>query len=201
MTGSAPFVIGLTGSIGMGKTTTAKMFADEGVQVWDADEAVDRLYAKGGAAVAVIAQLYAPAIQDGSVNRDELRRWITKDKTALKRLESAVHPLVATDRAAFLESATSPVVVLDIPLLFETGLNADLDMVVVVTAPADVQRKRVMQRPEMTEATFKMILSKQMPDQEKRKRADIVISTLSLEAAREAVQNLINGLREKLANA
>ncbi len=201
MTGRAPFVIGLTGSIGMGKSTTAKMFADEGIEVWDADETVGRLYAKGGAAVAPVKQLYGPAIQDGSVNREVLRHWITEDKTALKRLESVVHPLVAADRAAFLKSASSPVVVLDIPLLFETGLNTDLDMVVVVSAPADVQRDRVLQRPGMTKKTFDMILSKQIPDKEKRALADVVISTHSLESARKEVQTLINQVREKLADA
>ncbi len=197
----APFVIGLTGSIGMGKTTTAKMFADEGIPVWDADAAVSRLYAKDGAAVAPVAQIHPSAIHMGSVNREELRRWIAKDKTALKRLEAVVHPLVAADRAEFLESTSAPVVVLDIPLLFETGLHADTDMVVVVSAPADVQRERVLMRPGMTTKTFEMILSKQVPDQKKRDLADVVIPTLTLEGARAAVQVLVNQVRENLTNA
>ncbi len=128
MTGSEPFIVGLTGSIGMGKTTTAKMFADEGVPVWDADVAVARLYALGGKAIAEIASLYAPAIENGAVNKKALRAWIAEDPTALEKIETVVHPLVAEDRATFLAQTEARIVVLDIPLLFETGASDAMDM-------------------------------------------------------------------------
>lgn len=193
---SRPFRLGLTGSIGMGKSTTAGFFRDHGLAVWDADAAVHRLYGPGGAAVPAIAALYPPAVHAGAVDRAALRVWIARDDTALGRIEAAVHPLVAEDRAAFLATATTDIVVLDIPLLFETGADACLDATLVVTAPAELQRRRVLARPGMTEVQFQAILAKQMPDREKRARATHVIETLGLAAVREAVSALIAYIRE-----
>lgn len=193
------FRLGLTGSIGMGKSTTAAMFRELGVPVWDADEAVGRLYAKGGAAAPAIARLHPAAVRDGAVDREALKRWIRDESGALAQLEAAVHPLVAEDRARFLETVGEGLVVLDIPLLYETGLESTVDEVVVVSAPADIQRQRVMARPGMTEAQFDTILARQLPDAEKRARADHVIETLTLEGARAAVQALVGDIRGRLA--
>lgn len=190
-----PFLIGLTGSIGMGKSTTAGFFADEGLPVWDADAAVHRLYARGGAAVAGIGGLCPDAVVDGAVDRTALKAWIACDDRALAQIEAVVHPLVAQDRANFIAAATSDIVVLDIPLLFETGAEDQFDLVLVVSAPADVQRARVLERPGMTGAHLDRILSKQMPDAEKRARADQVIETRTLEAARRDVRSLIDKIR------
>jgi dephospho-CoA kinase len=191
-----PFRLGLTGSIGMGKSTTAGFFRDAGVPVWDADAAVHRLYAKGGAAVEPIRALHPQAVRDGAVDRSALRVWIARDETALARIEQVVHPLVVADRAAFIAAATSDIVVLDIPLLFETGAEATLDATLTVTAPAELQRRRVLARPGMTEAHLAAILARQLSDAEKRARATHVIETLGLDAVREAVLALIAYIRE-----
>jgi len=184
-------LLGLTGSIGMGKSTTAQMFRDEGIPVWDADAAVHALYAKGGAAVAPIRAALPEAIVDGAVSRETLKQLIADDLSVMGKLEEIVHPLVARHRGGFLDAHGGPLIVFDIPLLFETSAQDWLTSVLVVTAPADVQRQRVLARPDMTEAQFERILDRQMPDAEKRDRADYVIETLTLDATRTAVRKLI----------
>lgn len=191
------FRLGLTGSIGMGKSATAALFRAEGVPVWDADAAVHRLYAPGGAAVGPLGAICPQAVRDGGIDRDALKRWIASDAGALSRIEAVVHPLVAADRAAFLEQAGADIVVLDIPLLFEKGTEREMDAVLLVTAPPEVQRARVLARPGMTEAQFDAILARQMPDREKRARADHIIETLGEDAARAAVRALIGYIRGK----
>jgi dephospho-CoA kinase len=189
------FVLGLTGSIGMGKSTTARMFAEEGLPIWDADATVHRLYQPGQpAALAVKALLPGAIDMDGSVNRSTLRAMIQADPTVLDRLNAAVHPLVAQDRARFLAGTTAPIVLLDVPLLYEIGLDTVCDAVAVVSAPAEVQRDRVLARG-MTEAEFQLILARQLPDAEKRKRATYIIPTTSLEAARQAVKDVLADIR------
>jgi dephospho-CoA kinase len=192
------FVLGLTGSIGMGKSTTAQMFAEEGLPIWDADATVHRLYQPGQPAALAIGQLFPTAIDtDGSVNRATLRAMIQNDPMVLDRLNAAVHPLVAKDRAGFLAATSAAIVLLDVPLLYEIGLDAACDAVAVVSAPAEVQRERVLARG-MTEGEFKMILSRQLPDAEKRKRATYIIPTTSLDAARQAVKDVLADIRRTL---
>lgn len=190
--------LGLTGSIGMGKSTTAQMFADRGVPVWDADAAVHRIYAVGGAGVAPIARVFPSAITDGAVDRSILKYLIAEDPNVLTKIEEIVHPLVAEDRANFVaEHAAAPFVLLDIPLLFETNADAWLDVTICVSAPADVQASRVLARPGMTQETFDMILAKQMPDAEKRARADYIIPTVDLNETRASVDSLLQALKDK----
>ncbi|WP_342069428.1 dephospho-CoA kinase [Yoonia algicola] len=184
-------LLGLTGSIGMGKSTTAQMFRDEGIPVWDADEAVHALYAEGGAAVGPIGAALPEAIEDDHVSRDQLKEMIADDLSVMGKLEEIVHPLVSEHRAAFLASHDGPLIVLDIPLLFETSAQNWLSSVLVVTAPADVQKERVMARPGMTVGQFQRILERQMPDAEKRACADHIIETLTLDDTRMAVRHLI----------
>ncbi|MDT8857606.1 dephospho-CoA kinase [Paracoccaceae bacterium Fryx2] len=190
------FRLGLTGSIGMGKSTTAEFFAEAGLPVWDADAAVHRLYAPGGSAVSAVGALCPDAVFAGGIDRGILKRWIASDTTALARLEAVVHPLVAADRDTFLAGAAADIVVLDIPLLFERGTEAEMDATLLVTAPPALQRARVMARPGMTEAQFQTILARQMPDAEKRARATHIIETLGIEAAREGVNALIDYIRK-----
>jgi dephospho-CoA kinase len=174
------FVLGLTGSIGMGKTAAAKMLRRMGLPLHDADRAVHRLLAKGGAAVAAVETAFPGVIADGAVDRERLAARVFEDPAALKRLEGILHPAVRRTTRAFLDRqarAGRSLVVLDIPLLFETGGEALCDAVVVVTAPPFVQRDRVMGRRGMTPARFQTILTKQMPDREKRRRADFVVNT------------------------
>jgi dephospho-CoA kinase len=186
-------VLGLTGSVGMGKSTTAGFFVEAGVPVHDADAAVHRLYA--GEAVPLIEAAFPGTTSGGTVDRTLLARRVLGDPTALKRLEAIVHPLVQASELRFLAEAEArgeKVVVLDIPLLFETGGEKRVDAVVVVSAPAEVQRTRVLQRPGMTAEKFEAILSQQMPDAEKRRRADFVVDTSqSFEAARGQVRAVL----------
>lgn len=193
------FRLGLTGSIGMGKSTTARLFAEQGCAVWDADAAVHRIYSSGGAAVAPMAAAFPDAIQDGAVSRDALKKIIAQDADALKRIEAIVHPLVAQDRADFTAQAQADILVFDIPLLFETGGEARVDAVAVVSTDADTQRARVLDRGTMTEDQFNAIRAKQTPDAEKRGRADYVILTDTIEHARAQVQDVIADIRKRMA--
>ena len=195
------FRLGLTGSIGTGKSTTAKLFEKEGCAVWDADAAVHRLYDVGGDAVDPIGAVFPDAIEDGAVSRAALKQIIEKDPGALKKIEQIVHPLVAQDRATFLAKSDADVTVFDIPLLFENGTDAQMDAVVVVSIGAKQQRERVMQRATMTEAQFEHILSKQMPDAEKRARADYVVITDTVEHAAAQVHDILKDIRGKQADA
>ena len=195
------FCLGLTGSIGMGKSTTAQMFADAGCALWDADAAVHRLYAPGGAAVRPVAQVFPAAVKDGAISRDALKQIITADETALKTIEGIVHPLVAADRAAFRASAQADILVFDIPLLFETGGDASMDAVACVSVSDDEQERRVMARGTMTLAQFRQIKAKQMPNREKCARSDFVIVTDTLDHARAQVQDVIRQIRAKTDNA
>lgn len=189
--------LGLTGSIGMGKSTTAGFFRDLGVPVWDADATVHKLYAPDGAGTDAIATLCPEAVGPEGVDRAALRAWIAHNSEALEMLEKAVHPLVAEDREAFIAEARAPLVVLDIPLLFETG--ADVDGVLVVTVPEAVQRSRVLARDGMNAAQLEQILARQMPDSEKRARADFVIETLDMDRTRQAVRDLVTKLESRHA--
>lgn len=193
---SGAFVLGLTGSIGMGKSTTARLFAEAGVPVWDADAAVHRLYAPGGAAVFPVARRFPAALAGGGIDRVRLKSQLAGQPGALAELEAIVHPLVARDRAAFLEDQAGDVVLLDVPLLFETGANALCDATLVVTAPPELQRARVLSRPGMTEESLRLIQSRQMPDTEKRARATHILETLSLDLARVYVAALLAHIRE-----
>jgi len=192
-------VLGLTGSIGMGKSTTAKMFSDFGVPVHDSDEAVHRLYRSKAAPL--VEASFPGTTENGVVDRIKLADRVLGDRAALKRLETIIHPLVRADATAFLKRhhmAGAPLAVVDIPLLFETDGRARVDMVAVVTAPADVQRERVLARPGMTKEKFEAILAKQVPDEEKRRMADFVIDTgRGMDAAREQVAEVIEKLTGK----
>jgi dephospho-CoA kinase len=189
-------ILGLTGSIGMGKSTTARMFAEAGIPVHDSDEAVHRLYS--GIAAPLVEDAFPGTVINGAVDRAELGRRVIGDREAIARLEKIIHPLVRADADGFLKhhrAAGAPIAVLDIPLLFETNGRGRVDKVVVVTAPADVQRERVLARPGMTVEKFEAILAKQVPDAEKRRQADFVIDTSEgLEAARRQVEAVIHSL-------
>lgn len=191
----------LTGSIGMGKSTTAAMFAERGAAVWDADAAVHRLYAPGGAAVGPISALAPEAVAEGAVDRARLRAAILADEALLPKIEAAVHPLVSADRMEFLAAASADgraVAVCDIPLLFETGAADAFDAVIVASAPPDIQRARVLAREGMTEESLRAILTRQTPDAEKRARADYVVETgRGLEQARAQVAGIMAKLEAR----
>jgi dephospho-CoA kinase len=193
-------LIGLTGSIGMGKSTTAAMFREAGVPVYDADAAVHDLYDVGGAAVGPVGKAFPGAVKDGRVDREALRQAVLGDAEALKRLNAIVHPLVGHDRIGFFqqaEAAGADMVVLDIPLLFETGGHANVDAVVVASAPAEMQRERVLARPGMTPDRLDAILAQQLADADKRARAHFVVDTSrGLEPAREQVAEIIATMRD-----
>jgi dephospho-CoA kinase len=196
MSGERPFVLGLTGSLGMGKSVTARMFADAGVPVHDSDAAVHRLYE--GEAVVPIEQAFPGTTADSKVDRTKLAAIVLNDKAALARLESIVHPLVTQSTDRFLAEARKrgdKVVVLDVPLLFETRAERRCDAVVVVSAPPEVQRARALERSGMTEEKFKAILAKQMPDAEKRRRADFVVdSSKGFDVARAQVGDILRAV-------
>ena len=194
-------IIGLTGSIGMGKSTVAKMFEEEGAPSFNSDDAVHVLYARGGAAVAPVGAAFPAALRDGAIDRAALSAAVIDNPDAIQRLETIVHPLVRETQAAFLEKHRhdgKPAVVLDIPLLFESKAVHAFDKIVVVSAPAEVQRARVLARPGMTEEKFHFILSRQVPDAEKRAKADFVIDTAqSLEESRKQVRAVLDALCEQ----
>jgi len=194
-------IIGLTGSIGMGKTTAAGLFRRRGVPVYDADRAVHKLSEKGGRAVPAIAQAFPEAIRDGAVDRTALGALVFKNPKALKQLESILHPLVAKERTAFLRrhrARRAALVVLDIPLLFETGSEGLADYILVVSAPAFLQTARVMARPGMNAEKLRGILSHQMADRDKRRRADLVIPTgTGKRAALRVIDRLLADLRKR----
>lgn len=197
-------VLGLTGSIGMGKTTTANLFRDEGVPVFDADAVVHSLYAPDGRAVPLIRAVFPNAInEDNSVNRSRLGEHMRADPLNLAVLESFIHPWVQEAREDFLETARetdADIIVFDVPLLFEAGGDKRVDKTVVVTAPYEVQKMRVMARPGMTEALFETLLARQMPDAEKRARADVILFTdQGIETTRSDVQDLLKRLRSSYA--
>ncbi|MBO3758275.1 dephospho-CoA kinase [Ciceribacter sp. L1K22] len=189
--------LGLTGSIGTGKSTTARMFAEEGLPVNDADEVVHQLYR--GEAVPAVKKAFPESVLDGRVDRQILSGLLAKNPARFRELEAIVHPLVVQKEREFLlfqKAAGADIAVLDIPLLFETGANQRVDKVVVVTCDPETQRHRVMARPGMTEEKLRMILSRQMPDEEKRRRADYVIDTgRGMADAKEQVRTVIDGLR------
>jgi len=195
------FILGLTGSVGMGKSATAKMFADEGVPVHDADAAVHALYE--GETVPLIEAAFPGTTASGKVDRGKLGERVLGHPEEIKRLERIVHPLVARVRDAFLagaERAGAKVALLDIPLLYETGGETRCDAVVVVSAPAEVQRERVLMRPGMTEAKLAAILAKQVPDADKRARADFVVDTSQgFDVARQQVRDILAKV-SKMAN-
>lgn len=193
MSGERPFVLCLTGSLGMGKSRTAQFFAEAGVPVHDSDAVVHALYE--GEAVPAIEQAFPGAISGGKVDRTRLATMVLGDDAALARLEAIVHPLVSVARSKFLADAHArgePVVMLDVPLLFETGAQHGCDAVVVVSAPPEVQRRRAFARPGMTEEKFAALIAKQMPDAEKRQRADFIVdSSQSFDHARAQVRDIL----------
>ncbi len=195
------FLLGLTGSIGMGKSTTAKLFAEAGCDVWDADAAVHRIYSKGGSAVEPMRALEPRAVIDDTVSRPSLRALIAEDPTLLVKIEKIVHPLVGQDRQQFIDTAQSDILVFDIPLLFETGGNARMDAVVCVSTPAELQQKRVMERGTMTLEQFEQIKAKQMPNDDKVALSDYVVITDTMDHAREQVQAIVNTIKAGLSHA
>jgi dephospho-CoA kinase len=190
-------VLGLTGSIGMGKSTTAALFREAGVPVQDADQVVADLYAEGGAAVRPVGGAFPGVVKDGAIDRSALSKRVLGDPEALARLEALVHPLVRAERDRFLAGVgDAEVVVFDVPLLLETGVDRDVDAVVVVSAPEAVQRERVLSRPDMTEAKLALILARQIPDDDKRACADFVIDTgRGIEVARAQVKAVLEKVR------
>lgn len=193
-------ILGLTGSIGMGKSTAAGFFREFGVPVWDADATVHKLYAPGGSAVEAVARLCPDAVKKNAVDRATLRDWLNRHPDEMKTLEAIIHPLVQKDRTAFVEQHRqlgTPLIVLDIPLLFETGADAQCHATLVVTANPAEQRRRVLARPGMTEADFERLNARQMPDAEKRARASHVIETKSKAQTRAEIAALIAKLTER----
>ena len=195
------FKLGLTGSIGMGKSTTAQMFAELGIPVWDADAAVHKLYSKGGAALPAIQELYPEAIEHGEVSRPALKRLIQSNENVFGKLERIVHPLVAADRQNFIETSDTDIVLLDVPLLFETNGDKHMDAIACVNIDPETQRERVLQRSTMTEEQFEQILNKQLPNDVKCNQSDFVIQTDNLDHAKEQVAHIIELIRKDYINA
>ena len=189
------FLLGLTGSIGMGKSTTAGFFKDAGCDVWDADAAVHRLYAKRGAAVAPLSKLFPNALIEDAISRQALKHELQKNPDLIGHLEAIVHPLVAQDRQNFIDSAQSDILVFDIPLLFETGADAHMNAVICVTIDEEEQKKRVLDRATMSEKMFEQIKSRQWSNSRKCEKADFVILTDTLEHVHAQVDNLLLKLR------
>jgi len=196
-------MVGLTGSIGMGKTETAKMFAKLGIPVYDADAAVARLYEAGGRAVPELEKAFPGVVKDGRVDRDELSKRVVGNEGETRRLQSIVYPLMGAERQRFVDEARAhgaDIVVFDIPLLFETGGHVNMDAVVVCSAPSHLQRERVMTRPGMTADKFEYLLSRQMADEEKRAKAHFVVVTdKGLDHAFEQVKMIVAELRARKA--
>ncbi|MFY0620377.1 MAG: dephospho-CoA kinase [Pelagimonas sp.] len=195
------FKLGLTGSIGMGKSTTAAMFAKLGCAVWDADAAVHRLYSTGGSAVSPMSEAFPSAIVEGAVSRDALRGIIASDPTALPRIEAIVHPLVLKDRSEFAAQNPDKIGVFDIPLLFETRGNAEMDAVACVSVSPELQKQRVLDRGTMSEADLARILARQMPNEDKCARSDYVIVTDTVEHAEAQVRAVVEQIRARLDDA
>ncbi|WP_420327096.1 dephospho-CoA kinase [Mameliella sp.] len=195
------FKLGLTGSIGMGKSTTAQMFAEAGCAVWDADAAVHRLYGPGGVAVAPIGKIYPQAVENDQVSRDALRGIIADDSSALKRIEQIVHPLVQQDREAFIAANPRAIGVFDIPLLFETGGDAAMDATACVNVSRETQEARVLDRGTMSADDLARILARQIPNAEKCARATYVIETDTLEHAHAQVQDVLKDIEQRLQHA
>ncbi|MET0182951.1 MAG: dephospho-CoA kinase [Caulobacterales bacterium] len=193
-------IVGLTGSIGMGKSATSEMFRGFGVPVYDADAAVHGFYAKGGAAVPLVQERFPEAVVDGAVDRTILSKLVVREPKLFQELQNLVMPLVGKQRREFLERERekgTPIVVDDIPLLYELGSEKNYDKIVVVSAPAEMQRERVLARPGMSVEKFEAILARQMPDAEKRKRADAVIDTSQgFEHARAQVKAFLDEISE-----
>lgn len=185
----------------MGKSTTAKMFAELGIPVWDADAAVHKLYSTGGAAVPAIQELYPEAIEHGEVSRPALKRLIQSNENVLGELERIVHPLVAADRQNFIGTSDSDIVLLDIPLLFETNGDKDMDAIACVDIDPETQRERVLKRNTMTEEQFEQILNKQLPNDIKCSQSDFVIKTDNLDHAKEQIAHIIGLIRKDYINA
>lgn len=196
---SSTIILGLTGSIGMGKTTTAKMFAKYGIPVWEADTSVHKLYSKEGEAVELFKEKLPSSIVNNEVSRAELKKLINDDERNLKTIETLIHPLVSNDRKRFVKAAEKkniPLIVLDIPLLFEKGHEKSVDYIAVVSVTKETQRKRVLKRNTMTPEMVEKILGIQMSDAEKRQKADFVIITDTLEQAEIKVLEIITKLKD-----
>lgn len=191
------FLLGLTGSIGTGKSTTAHLFSEFGCDIWDADKAVQEIYETNGPAVRAFQQYYPDMVVENRVSKMRLKQWIADDPSALKKIEQIVHPLVSDHRSAFIASSKADIIVLEIPLLFETGAEKTLDAVVCVTIDADTQKKRVLARNTMSEQEFEQIKARQMPSKEKQDLSDFVITTDKVESARAQVQTIVDTIRAK----
>ena len=195
------YLLGLTGSIGMGKSTTAALFAARGCLIWDADLAVHRAYNEGGDGVAEIKKIAITAVDTNSVNRDKLRTLILEDPTLLAKIEAIIHPIVQKDRQAFIASNPGSILVFDIPLLFELNSESDFDAVACVLSTFEMQKTRVMARPGMTRTHLEMIISKQLPAADKAARANYIINTATKDIARAAVDSIIKDIKRKVENA